>query len=162
MPKKIVLGLALVLVAVQFWPVDRSNPPVTGEITAPPHVMEILRTSCYDCHSHETAWPWYSRVAPVSIWVADHVEEGRAELNFSEWGAYTARRADHKLDELVEKVEEHAMPLPSYLWAHGDADLSQEQRDVLVAWAEGVREELGPAVEAENLAREQAEASPGT
>jgi hypothetical protein len=147
--KKVLLVLVVLFLAVQFWPVDRSNPPGTSPLTAPPEVTAILEASCNDCHTNETRWPWYSRVAPVSIWIAHHVEEGRAELNLSNWGEYSASRADHKLEELVELVENGEMPLPSYLWGHGDARLSPEQVETLVGWAEATRAELAPAVEAE-------------
>ena len=159
--KKVLLGLLILFVVIQFWPVDRSNPPAASPLEAPPEVMAILETSCNDCHTTETRWPWYSRVAPVSIWIAHHVEEGRAEFNLSNWGEYTARRADHKLEELVELVEDGEMPLPSYLWGHRDARLSPAQVETLVAWARGVREELAPAVEAELQAAEAQEPPSG-
>ena len=70
------------LILIQFAPVDRSNPSVTGEVSAPDPIMAVLRNSCYDCHSNETRWPWYSRVAPLSWRIAQHVREGRGHLNF--------------------------------------------------------------------------------
>ena len=127
--------LAACLIIIQFVPVDRTNPPVTAEIQVPPEIDQILRTSCYDCHSNQTEWPFYSFVAPVSWWVADHVKEGRAELNFSEWGSYSAERQLKKLEEMGEELEEGKMPLPSYLPMHAEARLSSEQVEILVNWS---------------------------
>ncbi|MFC1662519.1 heme-binding domain-containing protein, partial [Gemmatimonadota bacterium] len=109
---------ALVLAGVlllQLVPVDRTNPPVTAEVVAPGAVMEILRTSCYDCHSNETTWPWYSRVAPVSWLIAKHVEMGREHVNFSHWGELSAEDRDHALEDIWEEVERGTMPHRGYL-----------------------------------------------
>jgi hypothetical protein len=141
---KIILGLAVVAVGIQFIPVDRSNPPVAQAALVPPseEVGAILRTACYDCHSNETAWPWYSSVAPASWLLADHVSEGRRELNFSTWAEQQPRRMDHKLEELVEKVRDGEMPLKSYTLMHPQARLTDEQRQVLIAWARDARAQL--------------------
>lgn len=125
----------LVGVGIQLVPVDRSNPPVTMEVPAPDHVREILRTSCYDCHSNETVWPWYSYVAPISWQVAEDVEHGRREMNFSEWDKYDAGERAHLIGECVEEVEEGEMPLKIYLRAHPEAELSAEQIEALRTWA---------------------------
>ena len=85
--RRLLWVLIAVVIIIQFIPVDRSHPPARSEIEAPPEVMEILRTACYDCHSYETDWPWYGYVAPVSWLLARHVKKGRADLNFSEWPA---------------------------------------------------------------------------
>ena len=148
--KKIFIGLVLLLfVVIQFFRIDKTNPPVEPDldivnvVKAPVVVSEMLKTSCYDCHSNESIYPWYTNIAPVSWWIKKHINEGRDELNFSEWGNYSARRKDHKLDEIIELVEEGEMPLKSYLITHGDAKISTEQRAKIVEWAEMVREDLG-------------------
>ena len=97
MLKKILIVIGVIIVAIQFIPVDRSNPPVTQEINAPPNVMTILKTSCYDCHSNETNWPWYSYVAPVSFLVASDVQNGRKRVNFSEWDKYDEKKREKKI-----------------------------------------------------------------
>ena len=127
-----VVGLAL---AIQLVPVDRSNPPVTADLDAPPAVAEVLRTSCYDCHSNETRWPWYSRVAPVSWLVAHDVEEARDRLNFSLWGSYEGKRQQRLAEKTWEEVEAGEMPPGMYLLAHADARLSDDDRAVLAAWS---------------------------
>jgi len=131
------LGLLLVVaVGIQFVPVDRSNPPVTMVVDAPPEVLAILKRSCFDCHSNETVWPWYSRVAPMSWRIAEHVEHGREHVNFSTWDEYDAEDKAEILEESWEEVEEGKMPLPNYLRLHSEARLSDADRAVLQAWAE--------------------------
>ncbi len=142
-PLKIALGTAAgLLVALQFVPVDRSNPPVTPTLAlAPPagEVADIMQAACNDCHTNQTVWPWYSKVAPVSLLVADHVVEGREHLNFSTWGEQPAKRRDHKLEEFIEMVEDGSMPMRSYILAHPEARLSDEARQQLIAWARAER-----------------------
>jgi hypothetical protein len=103
MLKKIIIAVVIIIVGIQFIPVDRSNPPVTEEINAPANVLSILKTSCYDCHSNETTWPWYSYVAPVSFLVAGDVEEARKHLNFTEWDKYDESKQSKKLEHIQNK-----------------------------------------------------------
>ena len=132
-----VLGLSLlvVLVAIQFVPVDTSNPPVIGDVPTSPGVKAVLRRACYDCHSNETEWPWYARVAPVSWLIARDVRKGRADLNFSTWNQYSTQRQVKKLKETWEQVAEGEMPPWYYLPAHREARLSAEDRTLLRQWA---------------------------
>lgn len=147
--KRVFLGLLAVLVILQFFRIDKTNPPVTTDedflyLAAPPQEIGLLiKDACYDCHSNETEYPWYTNVAPISWWIADHIEEGREELNFSTWAQYDAKRRAHKLEEAAEEVHEGHMPLKSYLWLHGEARLSDEQRERLAAWFE---EQMGREV----------------
>jgi len=124
-------------IAAQFVPVDRDNPPESAPLAAPAEVMAVLQASCFDCHSNRTAWPWYSRVAPVSWWVAHHVEEGREHLNFSHWGNLTPQEQRHARKEVSEEVREGKMPLPSYVRGHRDAALDDAERELLLRWARG-------------------------
>jgi len=132
---KILLATGAVLVALQLVRCERDNPPVTGEIQAPAEVKAILERACYDCHSNETVWPWYSQIAPVS-WLLHHdVEEGREHLNFSEWSALPPDKRAHKLEEIEElAVEKSDMPLPYYLPLHSNARVSDADKQVLKAW----------------------------
>lgn len=132
-------GFLGLVVAIQFVPVDRSHPPAEAEIEAPPEVMEILRSACYDCHSYETEWPWYGHLAPLSWWLAHHVEEAREEMNFSNWGLLEPKERTELKEEIWEEVEEGAMPLPTYRWAHAEARLNERQLRVLEAWSRGER-----------------------
>jgi len=129
------LFLLVVFVAIQFFGEERTNPPVGSEIQAPEDVQAILRRSCYDCHSNETRWPWYSRIAPVSWYTIEHVNHARSDLNFSEWPTFDPEEQEHLLEEIVEQVEKGEMPLASYLWIHQGARLSDEERARLMEWA---------------------------
>lgn len=128
-------ALVVILIAIQLVPVDRSNPPVVADFDGPSQVRAVIRTSCYDCHSHETTWPWYSRVAPMSWLVAHDIEEGRDHLNFSLWGSYDQKRRAKLAEEMWEEVEEGAMPLRMYLLAHPGARLDEAARTTLRDWS---------------------------
>ena len=138
--------LIIVLVAIQLVPVDRTNPPVETEIPATVEERSILRRACYDCHSNETVWPWYSRIAPISWLIARDVHEGRAELNLSTWNRYTTKEQVKKLKESWDEVAEGEMPPWFYLPPHPDAQLSADDRTALRAWSRSVgsRQSDGP------------------
>ena len=135
---RVVVGMAIVLIGIQFIPVNRTNPPMEEEIVALPDVKAILKRACYDCHSYETIWPWYSQVAPASWLLAWDVAEGREELNFSTWNRYTQKKRHKILKEIWEEVEEGEMPPWFYLPLHPDARLSENDHSVLRAWATSV------------------------
>jgi hypothetical protein len=124
---------------IQLIPVDRSNPPVEADIPTSPQVKAVLKRACYDCHSNETVWPWYSRVAPASWLLAWDVHEGRSELNFSTWNRYSAKEQSEIVWESWEEVEEGEMPPWFYISLHPDASLSAEDWAVLREWASGHR-----------------------
>lgn len=128
-------GLAIVFGVIQLMPVDRSNPPVETEVPASAEVRAVLRRACYDCHSNETVWPWYSRVAPVSWLMAKDVREGRKALNFSTWNRLGTKDRVDALEESWEEVEEGEMPLWFYLPPHPEARLSAGDRARMRAWA---------------------------
>ena len=135
---RIVLVVVIVLVGIQFIPVNRSNPPVEEEVPASPGVKAILKRTCYDCHSNETVWPWYSRVAPVSWLLARDVGEGREELNFSTWNRYSQKKLGKIMKEIWEEIQEGEMPPWFYLPLHPDARISDSDRSLLRAWATSV------------------------
>jgi len=137
----LLLGIVLALIVAQFVPVERTNPPVEEEVPAPANVRAMLRRACYDCHSNETRWPWYSHVAPVSWLVAHDVHEARKHLNFSTWNQYNAKRQARKLNEVWEEVDEGEMPLWYYLAIHRDAVLSDADRALLREWATATPQE---------------------
>lgn len=134
----IVIGVSVaVLLAIQLVPVGRDNPPVTADFDGPDAVKQVLRASCYDCHSNETTWPWYSRVAPTSWLVAHDVDEARDHLNFSHWGRLDPDRRAKLADEIWEEVSDGEMPLKVYLIAHPDARLDDARRATLRDWSTG-------------------------
>lgn len=100
-------------------------------------VATILKEQCYDCHSNQTQYPWYSEIAPASYWLADHIKDGKKHFNVSAWSEYSVKKKDHKLEELIEMVEEGEMPLDSYTWIHGK--LEDDDKKLLLQWAGLVR-----------------------
>ncbi len=128
------LGITGCFLLAQFRPVQRTNPPAKGDVSAPPGIEATLRRACYDCHSNETRWPWYSRVAPIS-WLAAHdVELGRKEMNFSEWGAYYPATRKRKLQWTDRALRQGTMPPWSYRIVHPDARLTEKDRAALERW----------------------------
>ena len=131
------IAVGLLVLAAQVVPVERENPPVEADFDGPEEVRLILREKCYDCHSNEAVWPWYSRVAPVSWWVADHVKEGRRELNFSRWGLYSDDQKEEKMGEIYDEILDKFMPLPSYLIMHPDAAVTETEFEMIERWIDG-------------------------
>jgi mono/diheme cytochrome c family protein len=128
------IALGVFLVA-QAFRIDKTNPPVTADVDAPAPVKEVMKRACYACHSNETAWPWYSDVAPVSWLVAYDVHEGRAELNFSQWGTYQPAQRLKKLKNIGEEVAEGEMPPWYYIYPmHVAARLSTADREAITTW----------------------------
>jgi len=157
---KKILKIALIVLVVafvvaQFVRPDFTNPTVNTSETlwastnVPDDVHQVLVRSCNDCHSNETTYPWYAKITPSNWFLADHIDAGRSEMNFSVWNTYKSDKKIRKLDELCEQVENGGMPLPSYLWLHRDATLTDDDRTLLCNWAkaEGSRirtSEQGP------------------
>lgn len=141
LPKKIAILLASLFVVIQFIQPKRNLGESLGEndiahtVVVPADVQEILSNSCFDCHSNATKYPWYASIQPLGFWLKDHVDEGKKELNFSEFKLYTEKRKAKKFKEIVEELEEDEMPLPSYTWVHKDAILTPVQKAALLAWA---------------------------
>lgn len=133
------ITLVIIFVFIQFIPVDRTNPPITGDIETPLGVKNILQRSCYDCHSNQTDWPFYSYVAPVSWLVASDVHEGREELNFSEWDKYDSKKRSKKMKETSKEVKEGEMPMKIYLFTHPSADLNESEKKLIIDWADSSR-----------------------
>jgi len=144
--KRILVGLLIVLVLLQFWRPEKNvsteNAVADFEAQTQPstEVALILEQKCYDCHSNNTVYPWYAEVAPISLWIDGHIEEGREHFNVSDWASWDLEKKDHKMDELIEEVEEGHMPEDSYTWMHGK--LSPEEKEMLMVWGKKVRKEL--------------------
>jgi hypothetical protein len=135
---KLAIGALGLFAAMQLVRCERSNPAVTADVHAPDAVKSVLRKSCYDCHSNETVWPWYSHVAPVSWLLHRDVTEGRRHLNFSEWENYPAEKRAKKAKEIGEQVEEGEMPLWFYTPLHKGSKLTDGDKQVLKAWYSGM------------------------
>ena len=151
--KRVFLGLVAVFVLIQLVPVNRANPPIdpAKKLMPPPEVEAILRVSCYDCHSNETRWPWYSYVAPLSWWIANHVHDGQRRLNLSTWADIKPRAGRDEayrggpelsvvqykrklLGDMETDIQEGRMPISSYLIIHHDARMTPQQYQVVAAW----------------------------
>lgn len=137
---KIFLVLALIaLVAIQFIRPEKNNGGYENvalfetETKPSAKVAAILKENCYDCHSDQTQYPWYAEVAPFSLWLDDHIEHGKEHFNVSAWKDYSIKKKEHKLEELIEMVEDDEMPLKSYAIIHGD--LSEDDKKLLLQWA---------------------------
>jgi len=160
MKKKILLIVLAILVIIQFIRPARNESStmsandITKHFTVPDDVNAILKKACNDCHSNNTIYPWYMNIQPVGWWMADHVKDGKKELNFSEFGSYTPKRQHHKLKEVVDEVKEGEMPLDSYTWmgTHKEAILTTAEKTLLINWAEILRKEIG---EKNNLPAEE-------
>lgn len=142
MIKKITLAVAILLVGLQFVPMEKNDSgnkefDITTNYQVPEHVATILQGACNDCHSNSTTYPWYSKVQPVGFWLNSHTNEGKEHLNFSEFTSLPLRVQNHKFEEIVEMVENKEMPLPSYTYMglHPEANLSDAERKVVVDWA---------------------------
>ena len=142
MKKKILIALPIIFVLIQFVRIDKTNPKIVTEkdfITVenpPKEVADIIKTSCYDCHSNETIYPWYSNVAPVSWFLKHHINDAREYFNFSEWKDISTKEKKHLFEEASEEVEKGDMPMFSYLLMHSEAKLSKEQKDLLIQYFE--------------------------
>lgn len=143
--KKISLALIILLLVIQVFRIDKTIKPVDTSkdfifaTNANNDVAHLLKIACYDCHSNQPTYPWYTNIAPVSWWVKNHINEGSHHLNFSEWAAYSTKRKNHKLEECIEMVEEAEMPLDSYTWMHKEAKLTDEQRLQLVEFFKAIK-----------------------
>ena len=135
------IGLIALVVIIQFFSgkkpdVQSQNPgDIHQVLEIGQEVSRILREACYDCHSNETVYPWYASVAPISWLVIHDVDEGRDELNFSTWADYPLKRQNHKLDEIIELVEEGEMPMAVYKITHPEARLTNEEINLVIDWA---------------------------
>ena len=134
----ILLVVLLLAVSIQLVQPVRSNPPVTADLDAPAPVKAVLKRACYDCHSNETSWPWYSAIAPSSWFVARHVDEGRHHFNFSDWGTYDTGKQAQIAEEIVDEIQAGEMPLSSYLLLHSAAALSDADKRQISAWSSTV------------------------
>lgn len=129
--------ILIALIGIQFINVERTNPVVTADLKAPVAIKELLVKSCYDCHSNQTEWPWYSYVAPVSWLVANDVAEGRKHLNFSDWEKLPGRKKEELKKEIWEEVRDDNMPMTIYTYTHPEAKLDFTQKNLIKQWATG-------------------------
>jgi hypothetical protein len=159
--KRLLLLLLIAFIAIQFFrpakniSTGRTTNDITAKYNVPQDVQNILKTSCYDCHSNNTVYPWYSNIQPVAWWLKDHIDEGKRELNFSEFATYRIGRQYRKLEEINEEVKEDKMPLSSYTLIHGDAKLNEQQKLLLANWVVALRDSIKAQYPEDSLKRPQ-------
>ena len=136
MLKKTIIFLLIVLVGIQFIPLNKTNPKVDESLAlhTDPKVMKILKKSCYDCHSYETKWSIYADIAPLSFGVVSHVDDGRKALNFSTFKNIDPKIKDLRFHRAVVLIKNGRMPLLNYLAFHEDAKMTKDEKETLIAW----------------------------
>lgn len=144
--KKVLFAILAVFILIQFIrPAKNDSKNETNAISTvmeiPVEVNKMIQTSCADCHSNSTKYPWYNEIAPASWYLAQHVKEGKEHLNFSEWTTYNKDQKEHLLKDLKEVLNEREMPLKSYLLIHKDAKLTENQYQILYDWVNSIKVE---------------------
>ena len=146
--KVVLLAFLIILLAIQLiQPArNRSGQVVNEDLSkisrVPDQVKSILKKSCYDCHSNQTEYPWYTYIQPVGLWMDSHIRKGKEELNFNEFGAYSKRRQLTKLKSIAESIEDSTMPLDSYTFLHQNARLSKKDKALILDWVKNIRDSL--------------------
>jgi len=146
--KKALLIIVIVLVGIQFIPTKRNQSTailetdVTKTFDVPSNIQQILKISCYDCHSNNSIYPWYNKIQPVSWVMENHINTGKKELNFSEFGSYSKRKQRNKLKSIISQIKDDEMPLLSYTIIHRNAKLSVKDRELLINWITKLRDSL--------------------
>lgn len=158
MVKKILIGLGIVLIIIQFIRPDKNDSndltyDISTKYTVPEDVNHLLQVSCNDCHSNKTVYPWYANIQPVAWWLNDHVLDGKRHLNFSEFTKMPIAIQNHKLEETIEMVEEKEMPLKDYTYfgLHSEANLTPEEREKIIEWAKAQMSYLKATYPADSL-----------
>jgi hypothetical protein len=139
MKKKLLIIIGSLFLIIQLFPISKNlSKEYSQDISTiekiTPDVANILKSSCYDCHSNNSIYPMYAFIQPIAWWLQHHIDEGKDELNFSEFASYSPRRRFHKLEEIKEQILENEMPLYSYTIVHTLAKLSEQQKSILINW----------------------------
>ncbi len=148
MIKKILVGLLIVLIIIQFIRPEKnisatlSENDITTKYDVPEDVKIILSKACNDCHSNNTNYPWYANFQPVAWYLTDHINDGKRHLDFSEFAAYEPWKAHHKLEEVAEEVEENKMPLEDYVKIHEESALTESEKNTLISWSKDLRAQM--------------------
>jgi hypothetical protein len=156
MIKKILIGLLVALVIIQFFGPERNlsgntQNDLSTKYPMPDSVKAIVNKACADCHSNKTVYPWYASIQPLGFWFADHVKEGKSEMNFNEFASYSIAKQNHKLEEVIEQVKEGEMPLPSYTLIHSEAKLTEAEKVTLTEWCQSIMDTLKATYPADSL-----------
>lgn len=146
--KIITLILLVVFVGIQFIPTTRNQSKTVPKTdfmfvnTIPNNIKKKVQTSCYDCHSNNTNYPWYNKIQPVAWFLENHIKDGKKELNFNTWNTYSNRRKKSKLKSIISQIKEDKMPLTSYTFIHGGAKFSEKDKAIVINWVNKLRDSL--------------------
>ena len=146
---KIIAWTALIaFVIIQFYPIDYNRSEIVLQTDfmsvniVPVAIKNSVQVSCYDCHSNNTAYPWYSKIQPAAWFLENHIKEGKAELNFNEWSNYSDRRKKSKLRSIIKQIESGEMPMDSYTLIHKDAIFSKEEKETVLNYIKTLKDDL--------------------
>ena len=146
--KRTLIVIVVFLVVMQFIHPEKNsnaavgNNDITKQFAMPDSVRLVLSRACFNCHTNNTVYPWYSRIQPLDWWMNDHISEGKRHLNFSEFCRYTPKRQAKKMKEVATTVEKDEMPLNSYLWIHKEAILTAGEKKMIEDWANGISQQI--------------------
>lgn len=146
--KKILFGLLILFIAIQFIRPAKNKSgqvlptDIIKKVNVPDKVLNIFKNTCYDCHSNNTRYPWYINIQPMGWVMANHIKNGKEDLNLSEFGSYSKRKQANKLKAIAKSVNDGSMPLPSYTIMHTDAKLSEEDKNVIINWASNTKDSI--------------------
>jgi hypothetical protein len=157
--KRIMIGFGILFVIAQFIRPQKNIPGASAPhdihsvLPVPTDIEGIFKTSCADCHTDSTRYPWYAEIEPVGWWLTKHIRDGKKSFNLSAFGDYRLRRQYNKLGDIVEQIDQNEMPLESYLFIHKNAELSKDQRERLVGWAGAMRDSMKAKYPIDSLER---------
>lgn len=146
--KKVYIAIIVIFIGIQFIRPSQNNNSVIASKTisavaiVPDNVNTIFKKACYDCHSNNTNYPWYSYVQPFGLWLNNHIKDGKKEINFDEFATYKLRRQYRKMEEIIDQVKSKEMPLKSYILVHKEANLTLDERVTLTNWASNVMDSM--------------------
>ena len=148
MIRKIIIVLAILFLAIQFIRPARNTgmadatTDITHFVHVPDTVLNLLKKSCYDCHSNHTEYPWYTNINPAGLWMQNHIDDGKKAINFSDLSSFNKKKLDHRLGDIAQQVEKHDMPLSSYTLIHTYAKLNDAEIKLLKDWTDSARKEV--------------------
>jgi hypothetical protein len=149
MVRKILIVLLVIFIAMQFIRPERNNASAEGPadishtVQVPDTIKKILISSCYDCHSNHTVYPWYVNINPVGLWLHNHIEDGKEAINFSDLSGFSKKKLDHRMKDIAEQVDSREMPLSSYTIIHKYAILNDGQIQMIKDWTVASRKQIG-------------------
>lgn len=146
--KKILLAILVIFIAIQFIRPDRNksdqveSTDISKLVNIPDSVQAVLKNACYDCHSNNTEYPWYVNIQPLGWLMANHIKQGKAMLNFSEFDNYSPRKQLSKLTGIANSIRDNIMPISSYKWMHKNARLSDDEKALITDWVQRSKDSL--------------------